>query len=278
MSRLGWMGTLRAGTALGILIVATAQANAGGFAIREQSTYGQGTSFAGVAAGGALSSMFWNPATMTQFQGIVNRKRRCRRSFLKSVRRHSRQHARRTPLVFGGVSNSGEMALVPNGYTSYQTKPEPLAGLGDQRAVWIVRQLSGTLGGPELCRRHDCENLQRNIPASHIASTIGSASASACRFNTRRLRFGLIRAANPGIPATSWTAKAGASARRRALRSRRRRTRRSDLVGVRRSIRTSMGTLLLPPARVNVPSQRRARSSTTLNLPDIVSPWHSPPA
>ena len=72
MSRLGWKGTLRAGTALGILIIATAQANAGAFAIREQSTYGQGTSFAGVAAGGSLSSMFWNPSTMTQFKGIVS--------------------------------------------------------------------------------------------------------------------------------------------------------------------------------------------------------------
>ena len=70
MSR--WLGMLRAGTALGILIIATAQANAGAFAIREQSVYGQGTSFAGVAAGGSLSSMFWNPATMTQFKGIVN--------------------------------------------------------------------------------------------------------------------------------------------------------------------------------------------------------------
>ena len=35
---------------------------AGGFAIREQSAYGQGSSFAGIAAGGSLSSMFWNPA------------------------------------------------------------------------------------------------------------------------------------------------------------------------------------------------------------------------
>src|SRR5512143_3351484 len=72
MSRLGWMGTLRAGTALGLLVIATAQANAGGFAIHEQSSYGQGSSFAGVAAGGALSSMFWNPATMTQVPGIVS--------------------------------------------------------------------------------------------------------------------------------------------------------------------------------------------------------------
>ncbi len=39
-------------------------AEAGGFAIREQSAYGQGSSFAGIAAGGSLSSMFWNPATL----------------------------------------------------------------------------------------------------------------------------------------------------------------------------------------------------------------------
>ena len=68
----GWAGFLRAGTALGLLVIASAQANAGGFAVREQSVYGQGSSFAGVAAGGALSSMFWNPATMTQVPGIVS--------------------------------------------------------------------------------------------------------------------------------------------------------------------------------------------------------------
>ncbi|MQA67450.1 MAG: transporter, partial [Alphaproteobacteria bacterium] len=46
------------------------EALAGGFAIREQSVYGQGASFAGIAAGGALSGMFWNPAVMTQFAGF----------------------------------------------------------------------------------------------------------------------------------------------------------------------------------------------------------------
>ena len=69
MSIRGLAGFLRAGSALGLLVIASAQASAGGFAVHEQSTYGQGTSFAGIAAGGALSSMFWNPATMTQFPG-----------------------------------------------------------------------------------------------------------------------------------------------------------------------------------------------------------------
>jgi long-subunit fatty acid transport protein len=121
---------LRAGTALGILIIATAQANAGAFAIREQSTYGQGTSFAGVAAGGSLSSMYWNPATLTQFKGIVNE------SGFSIIIPHVAQTplAGSTlagpPLFYRGVSNSGDNALVPNGYTSYQISPNLWLGLG----------------------------------------------------------------------------------------------------------------------------------------------------
>ena len=60
---------LLACSGIGALLAATVDANAGGFALREQSAYGQGSSFAGIAAGGALSSMFWNPAIITQFNG-----------------------------------------------------------------------------------------------------------------------------------------------------------------------------------------------------------------
>lgn len=41
-----------------------------GFAIRQQSAYGQGISFAGIAAGGSLSSMFWNPANLSDVRRI----------------------------------------------------------------------------------------------------------------------------------------------------------------------------------------------------------------
>src|SRR5262245_39223234 len=44
------------------LSVGVSVAQAGGLAVREQSTSAQGSSFAGSAAGGDLSSMFWNPA------------------------------------------------------------------------------------------------------------------------------------------------------------------------------------------------------------------------
>ena len=70
MALRGWASILRAGSALGLLVVATAQASAGALAVHEQSAFGQGASYAGVAAGGSLSTMFWNPAAMTQFPGV----------------------------------------------------------------------------------------------------------------------------------------------------------------------------------------------------------------
>jgi long-chain fatty acid transport protein len=62
--------TVPAVTALGVSLLAST-AIAGGFALREQSTTGLGQAFGGVAAGSAgVSSMFWNPATMTGIPGI----------------------------------------------------------------------------------------------------------------------------------------------------------------------------------------------------------------
>ena len=124
MSRRGWTGYLRSGTALGLLVIATAQASAGGFGIREQSAYGQGTSFAGIAAGGALSSMFWNPATMTQVPGIQSE------SDVAGIL----GYAAHTPelgsaLPFGGTSNTAEAAFVPASYLSYQFSPNLWLGM-----------------------------------------------------------------------------------------------------------------------------------------------------
>ena len=53
-------------TASSILI--STSSNAAGFALREQSTYGQGSSFAGIAAGGDISGSFWNPALIGEVE------------------------------------------------------------------------------------------------------------------------------------------------------------------------------------------------------------------
>lgn len=63
---------LLASTAVAAVMVAET-ANAGAFALREQSSYYQGTSFAGNGTTGpSISSMFWNPAAITGAkQGIT---------------------------------------------------------------------------------------------------------------------------------------------------------------------------------------------------------------
>jgi len=57
-------------TTSALIAIGADPALAGGFALREQSADFQGMSYAGNAAGGALSSMFWNPAATAAFPGL----------------------------------------------------------------------------------------------------------------------------------------------------------------------------------------------------------------
>lgn len=113
-------------TSVGVLLVTTAAANAGGFALREQSAYGQGSSFAGIAAGGALSSMFWNPATITQFNGKTIEQVA---SGIMPHASHSVTTVTGSAAAFGNAGNSGIAALIPSGYASWQLNEKLWLGL-----------------------------------------------------------------------------------------------------------------------------------------------------
>jgi long-chain fatty acid transport protein len=116
---------VRAAGALCVLAIAAGSAQAGGFAIREQSAYGMGSAFAGIAAGGALSSMFWNPATMTQVPGIQSE------SVISGIFPYSAHTVdpSSTFAAFGSAGNSGLDALVPGSYMSMQIMPKMWIGL-----------------------------------------------------------------------------------------------------------------------------------------------------
>jgi long-chain fatty acid transport protein len=166
MSIRGLAGFLRVSSALGFLVVASAQANAGAFAIHEQSTYGQGTSFAGIAAGGALSSMFWNPATMTQFAG-------------KGIEVGASAifpFANNTPIAgelfnFGGTTDTGLDALVPNSYFTYQFNSNLWLGL----AVNSPFGLSADFPDPWAGRNYGADSSK--------LKTYNAAPSLAYRFN-----------------------------------------------------------------------------------------------
>ncbi len=71
-TRHGLIATVSVATVSGLaaLVTATSGAEAGGFAVREQSTVFLGSAFAGAAAGGSLGSMYWNSAATAQFPGL----------------------------------------------------------------------------------------------------------------------------------------------------------------------------------------------------------------
>lgn len=115
-TRLRLIAALSVGTALSTL-VSVHVAQAGGFAVREQSAAGQGASFAGVAAGGSPASMFWNPATMTQFQGRISEID----AAMIFPMAHQTGFGTLNAVGFTGAeANSGEAALVPASYTTWQ--------------------------------------------------------------------------------------------------------------------------------------------------------------
>ncbi len=128
---------LLAGTALAALLASGVEAYAGGFGIHEQSTTGLGLSFAGVAAGGTPSSMFWNPATMTQMRGISTE------SDFTVIWPNSKVYTSPFPgSTFGPGSpspalplfqdqqaNLGNWALVPASYMMMQLRPDLWIGM-----------------------------------------------------------------------------------------------------------------------------------------------------
>jgi long-chain fatty acid transport protein len=113
-------------------LVSASAAFAGSFAVREQSATGLGASFAGVAAGsGGVSSIYWNPATITMNPGwqsewhasviFPDAKIDPTPTTLGTV-----AAARGTP---AGSGNIGENALVPASYSSYQINNNLWVGL-----------------------------------------------------------------------------------------------------------------------------------------------------
>jgi long-chain fatty acid transport protein len=125
------MGRGTINTTLGIMLAAATftaatNAEAGGFALREQSTIGQGMAFAGAAAGAAgLSSMFWNPATATMFPGWNGEQSfTLIAPYAKITTRFSA-----VPAAFGDAGNISQSALLPSGAGSVQITDRLFLGL-----------------------------------------------------------------------------------------------------------------------------------------------------
>jgi len=125
-------------SAVALLIVAAApHAMASGFQLREQGASGQGLSYAGISAGGSdISSMFYNPATLTHFDG--NQVQLGFTNILPSTK-FSNGSASRTGISaaspYSAISgptttgNAAQSAVTPTLYAMWSLRPDLKVGI-----------------------------------------------------------------------------------------------------------------------------------------------------
>ena len=149
---------------------------AGGFAVREQSAEGQGSSFAGVAAGtNGLSAMFWNPATISQHndQGYTSE------SNISLILPNSEAEGATGFVGNPDSGNIGVLGIVPASYSVYGLTDEITLGLAVAAPYGLATnadQWMGSLHG-------DKSEISRSMrpPRSHGSRSTASPSRLACR-------------------------------------------------------------------------------------------------
>ncbi|WP_430511741.1 OmpP1/FadL family transporter [Pannonibacter phragmitetus] len=113
-------------TAIGMISVA-GQAYAGGFALREQSAYYQGMSFAGNATTGpSISSMFWNPAAITGAgKGLTSESHHA----LIAPKAEINLDSSTTLRAYGNGGDIASDAWIGSSYTAYNVNDQVYFGL-----------------------------------------------------------------------------------------------------------------------------------------------------
>ncbi|MFD1701914.1 OmpP1/FadL family transporter [Methylopila henanensis] len=149
-----------------VLLAATAAvacaagpAFAGAFALREQSTVGQGMSFAGMAAGGgdSISGMFWNPAVVNQvvhFQGEQHVSGVFPTSDV-DVSQSTKDTIGRFTGGLGETGNGGNIgqgALLAAGYNAYRLTDRIAVGLSVNTPFGLVTDPRNNWAGQYLAR------------------------------------------------------------------------------------------------------------------------------
>jgi long-chain fatty acid transport protein len=126
-------------------VATTTTAEAGGFAIREQSAYYQGMSFAGAGTGDTLSSMYWNSAAAAAAPGMNSE------SHVSLIIPDTEITATGGALTGGGcaLSNceSGSLAdgaLVPASYANYQVNDQLYLGIATNSGFGLITKPDNT--------------------------------------------------------------------------------------------------------------------------------------
>ena len=179
---------IRAGLACSVAaaaLFAATSAQAGGFAVREQSASLQGSSFAGAAAGGDLSSMYWNPAAVTVRDGM-NSESHAAVIYGDSEIRATGGTLTASALVEGSTERSSgniaSPALVTSSYANYQFGDLYL-GLSMNAPFGLTTKPDDNWVGQSLGFTSKLLTVNA-APTVGYKVTPGSRSQSACRCST----------------------------------------------------------------------------------------------
>ncbi len=198
MSRLSRSLTLAA-VSLAAIIVSQGGAQAGAFAIREQSASAQGYSFAGVASGsGNLSSMFWNPAVITKAPGWQTEL-----SLSLIIPRVEINPLPSVPtFVFGDSGDIGQDAIVPASYNSYQINDMLWVGLSSNSPYGLVTDPRDNWAGQVYSRSSKIFSLNVNpVVGIKINDWISVAAGPSLQYFDIRLK--RAAAVTPGAPSVT---------------------------------------------------------------------------
>ena len=145
----GWRYGVSLLAIAGAVAGTTTQAQAGAFAVREQSAYYQGMSFAGAGTGDTLSSMYWNSAAAAAAPGM-NTETHISLILPDSEITASDGLALGNPFAPRESGDLGDPAAVPASYANYQLTDRLFVGLGINSGFGLVTKPDNTnwVGAP----------------------------------------------------------------------------------------------------------------------------------
>ncbi len=142
--------------AVGVASVTSAQA--GAFAIREQSAYYQGMSFAGAGTGDTLSSMYWNSAAAASAPGFNTESH-------ASIILPDTEITATGGALLGLGAKSGDLAdpaLVPASYANYQINDQLFVGLAMNSGFGLVTKPDNFWAGSPIAITSDVFSINVN--------------------------------------------------------------------------------------------------------------------
>jgi long-chain fatty acid transport protein len=185
-----------------LAVFATGEAAASGFQLREQSGTGQGTSFAGMTAGGEdISAMFFNPAALGRYSGnnvLATASRIAPKTTFKDG-----VATRSTGAAIAGATthgDSGKDATLPSMYAMWDPRKSGIAGLERFRfglAVNVAWGLETEYASDWLGRYHATQSAIQTLAIAPTASyDLGSGVTLGAAIVAQRIEAKLGKAVN----------------------------------------------------------------------------------